>query len=81
MQNELHVFEMNHQELEMKAKERERLQQTVAELKGEVSSSLNRVKASERHTSYLEAASYNPGATGTRQSDAKHGRAFDSLEP
>ena len=49
MQNELHALEMKHQELEMKAKERDRLQQTIADLKGEVSSCLNRVKASKMH--------------------------------
>lgn len=49
MQNELHAIEMKHQELEMKVKERDRLQQSIADLKGEVSSYLNRVKAREMY--------------------------------
>lgn len=45
MQNELHALEMRHQELQMKAKEQDRLQQTITDLKKEVSGYLNRVKA------------------------------------
>jgi hypothetical protein len=53
MQNELHALEMKHQELEMKAKERDRLQQSIADFKGEVSGYLNRVKAREMYPFYL----------------------------